>query len=293
MKLLIIAISIFIAGCSSAAKKLDPSWSRVNYPIVAKVNSSSALLALSETTIKGVRDLSVDEFEDESVTVKDFEELNSQVDSPMTPEAYAIGSTVVGTSLGLAFKYASGVAVLGYLASSDKPENYGFVSEFNEKGYIYSPAGSDNLFESLVEVIPDAMKSFNQKVDSILKIGLEDDIWSFKKTAKEAELKDGSELNRFVALGSVGNVIDNKKIVSQFRVSLSCQPYLVQRVLCTLDARFTIDKKEHPLVSLLVKEIAQVMPEGSLMYLPPRKDLNRIPMVYKTDGEPMYLVESK
>lgn len=267
--------------------------SGADYPITLKANSSPALTALSKTPIKGVRDLSIDEFEDESVTVKEFEELNSEVDSPMSSEAYALGSVAVGASLGLAFKYASGIGILGYLASDDRPENYEFSGDFNSKGYIYSSKGSEELFDDLVSTIPDAMLSFNRKIDDILDVGVEDELFIIKLKEGESSKKGGvkSKEHVFFGSGSVGKWINEKRVFTKYSLSIICDPKPKRETNCVVNPQFSINKANHPLVSLLVKEIAKVMPEGSLMYLPPRKDLNRIPMVYKTDGEPMYLVE--
>ena len=281
---------LVITGCSMTPRVGDKSGAY--YPITLNAKSSEALIALSKTSIKGVRDLSVGEFENESVTVKEFEELNSEIDNPMSSEAYALGSVAVGASLGLAFKYASGVGVLGYLASDDRPKNYEFSDDFNSTGYIYSPKGSDTLFGEMVKAIPDAMLSFNEKVDSIFKIGMEDELHVFPLPASKNS-KDDYQTHIFEAFGSVGSVKNGKKIVTQFFIILKCKSKISQSAICSFQPRFTIDRNNHPLISLLIKEIAQVMPEGSLMYLPPRKDLNRIPMVYKADGKPMYLVEKK
>ena len=282
---------LVITGCSTTPRVGDKSGA--DYPIALNAKSSETLIALSKTPLKGIRDLSVSEFESESVTVKEFEELNTEVENPLSSEAYALGSVAVGASLGLAFKYASGVGILGYLASDDRPMNYDFSDDFNSKGYIYSPKGSDELFDEMIKVIPDAMLSFNEKVDSVLEIGIDDEIKVFSFPADKESSKDGSQTHAFEALGTVGNVKNGKKVITQYRISFRCKAYVSLKSTCTFEPNFTIDRNNHPLVSLLVKEIAQVMPEGSLMYLPPRKDLNRIPMVYKTDGEPMYLVEKK
>lgn len=272
--------------------------SGADYPITLNAKSSEALIALSKTSIKGVRDLSVDEFEDESATVKEFEELNTQVDDPMSSEAYALGSTAVGASLGLAFKYASGVAVLGYLASDDRPMNYEFSDDFNSKGYIYSPVGSEALFDEMIKEIPDAMLSFNKKVDDILDVGIsKDPSMVVEKAGAVSTSRKGvtqtATIHYFFITNGVSSVSNGKNISTQFSIIFSCPPKVKQDAVCYFRPTFTIDRNNHPLISLLVKEVAQVMPEGSLMYLPPRKDLNRIPMVYKTDGEPMYLVEKK
>ena len=267
--------------------------SGADYPIALNAKSSEALIALSKTPLKGIRDLSVSEFESELVTVKEFEELNTEVENPLSSEAYALGSVAVGASLGLAFKYASGVGILGHLASDDRPMNYEFSDNFNSTGYIYSPKSSEMLFGEMVKAIPDAMLSFNEKVDSILGIGIDNEIKVFSFPANKENSKDGSQTHAFEALGTVGSVKHGKKVITQYRISFRCKAYVSLKSTCTFEPNFTIDRNNHPLVSLLVKEIAQVMPEGSLMYLPPRKDLNRIPMVYKTDGEPMYLVEKK
>lgn len=286
---------LVITGCSMTPKVGDKSGA--DYPITLKANSSPALTALSKTPIKGVRDLSIDEFEDESVTVKEFEELNSEVDNPMSSEAYALGSVAVGASLGLAFKYASGIGILGYLASDDRAENYEFSDDFNSKGYIYSSKGGEELFDDLVSTIPDAMLSFNEKVDAILNVGIDKEIWSHSvkagtpfKGAGDSTYRNSTE-SIYESIGIVSNAINGKRVSTEFYVSLHCESNLKIDAVCAIKTRFRIDKNPHPLVSLLVKEIAKVMSEGSLMYLPPRKDLNRIPMVYKTDGEPMYLVE--
>ena len=287
---------LVITGCSMTPRVGDKSGA--DYPIALKANSSPALTALSKTPIKGVRDLSIDEFEDESVTVKEFEELNEQVESgPISSGAYAVGSAAVGTSLGLAFEYASGMAVLGYLASDDRAENYEFSDDFNSEGYIYSSKGSEELFDDLVSTIPDAMLSFNEKVDAILNVGIDKEIWSHSvkagtpfKGAGDSTYRNSTE-SIYEAIGIVSNAINGKRVSTEFYVSLHCESNLKIDAVCAIKTRFRIDKNPHPLISLLVKEIAKVMPEGSLMYLPPRKDLNRIPMVYKTDGEPMYLVE--
>ena len=293
MKLLLIAISLFVVGCSTTPRVGDKSGA--DYPIALNAKSSEALIALSKTPLKGIRDLSVSEFESESVTVKEFEELNTEVENPLSSEAYALGSVAVGASLGLAFKYASGVGILGYLASDDRPMNYDFSDDFNSKGYIYSPKGSDELFDEMIKVIPDAMLSFNKKVDDILDVGIDGELFIIKLKEGESSKKGGkkSKEHLFYGTGSVGNWVGKKRIFTEYSVSIICDPKLNREAICVVNPQFSIDKKKHPLISLLVKEIAQVMPEGSLMYLPPRKDLNRIPMVYKTDGEPMYLVESK
>lgn len=290
MKLLLIAISLFVVGCSTTPRVGDKSGA--DYPIALNAKSSEALIALSKTPLKGIRDLSVSEFESESVTVKEFEELNTEVENPLSSEAYALGSVAVGASLGLAFKYASGVGILGYLASDDRPMNYDFSDDFNSTGYIYSPKSSEMLFGEMVKAIPDAMLSFNEKVDFILKVGMEDELNFFPLPASENS-KENYQTHIFEAFGTAGSVRNGKKIVTEFYIVLKCKSEVPQGAICSFQPRFRIDRNNHPLVSLLVKEIAQVMPEGSLMYLPPRKDLNRIPMVYKTDGEPMYLVESK
>jgi hypothetical protein len=289
-----ILLLLVITGCSTAPR-LDQD-SGADYAITISESSSSALIALSKTSITGVRDLSRDEFDNVKKAVERFETPNTTIeDTEKRSNSKTSAGLSVGTSFGLGSNLMSGISVFQKLGDDDIPRNFDFANDFSSQALIYSPKGSEELIDELVSVIPNALMSFNKHVDSVLHIGMDDEILNVVRKAgvtyQEGDAPTTS--HTYKAIGSADGDKNGKIISSKFYYSLICDPNSTENTVCELSLIFTIDENNHPLISLLAKEVSQVMPEGSLMYLPPRKDLNRIPMVYNSDGEVMYLVEKE
>lgn len=284
MKKLAVLLTFFVvSGCSMTPKVGDRS--DADYPIALKSNSSPALIALSKTPIKGVRDLSLDEFEDAEDEVKKFEALDASVNGdPLNPNAYAVGSVAVGASLGLGLDYVSGVALLGRLAADNRPENFDFSDDFLSDAFIYSPISTIKLRDNLNKFVLGAVVKTDTLIESVLPIDRNKDI-----PAKYSYNESNGIDNHHSFKNSKLSESESKLLIS---FATSCK-HNISLSLCSVRIKVSIDKKETALISLLIENIAKSLPKGSLIYLPPRKDLNRIPMVYNSDGEVMYLVEQK
>lgn len=289
-----ILLLLVVTGCSTAPR-LDQA-SDADYAITISETSSPALIALSKTSITGVRDLTRDEFDDVKEAVEKFETPDTTIENnDKRTTAKTSAGFSVGTSFGLGSNVMSGFSVFQKLGDDDSPRNFTFANDFSSQALIYSPKGSEELIDELVNVIPNAIMSFNKHVDSTLQIGTDDEILNIVRKAGVTYQEDETPttLHSYKAIGSADGDKNGKIISSKFYYSLVCDPNSTQDTVCELSLIFTVDDNNHPLISLLAKEVSQVMPEGSLMYLPPRKDVNRIPMVYNADGEAMYLVETK
>jgi hypothetical protein len=289
MKLIaLLAALAFLAGCSSTPRIGDVSGA--DYSINVDNSSSAGLRALAKADIAGVRDLTAAEYESVSDDVDKFDKLADARDTGIDPNLYAAISGVTGASLGLSLDYAAGVAILGRLAADDREFNYRFADDFRSDAVLYSPLSVDDLMNELSLQIPGAMSEFNRMASNLFAIDIDTDPIIVSVKAGDKGNRTGKDIFEYV--GVVAKDVDGRKVSSQFHLAVLCNPRQVSDSLCEMKIRFLVDRKENPAVSLLVQEVSKSLPAESLVYMPPRKDLYQLPMVYDTSGEPMILVQS-
>ena len=279
-RLSLIALVCWVVGCSTTPRVGDVSGA--DYPVVISSSASDGLKMLANTPITGVRDVSQSEFYAVSGDVEKFDSLAEARNGGLDPNLYAATSAAAGVSLGLALDYASGLAILGRLAADNREFNYDFSGDFRSNPTVFSPVGKDVFLENLAESIPQAMVSFNKTMEELFKVSV-----NSKPVITQAKDVYGYRAYSKIPVG------ENKSALVMFMFHVHCPTDIDSGVICDTTVRYWIDRKAHPAVSMLAYEVSRVLPEGSVMYMPPRKDLYQLPMVYDTSGEPMILVQSR
>lgn len=278
-----------LAGCSSTPRVGDIST--VDYRVKVNELSSKGLTLLSKTQITGIRDLTTIEYNSVSEDVSKFNKLSNARDTGIDPNLYAAVSGVTGVSMGLSLDYSVGVAILGRLAADDRELNYDFADDFRSNAILYSPLSVNDLMSELFSKIPNAMNSFNNTANFLFAIDIDKDPVIVSLKAGDKGNRSGKDIYEYV--GVVSKNVDGRKISSQFHFAVLCNPDQTSNSICELKLRFLLDREENPAVSLLAQEVSKALSVGSLIYMPPRKDLYQLPMVYDTSGKPMILVQSK
>jgi hypothetical protein len=286
------ALSFFVIGCSTTPRVGDISGA--NYPVKIEANSSDGLKAIASTSITGVRDVTQSEIDDVRGDLDKFEKLVEARKEGLDPNLYAGISGATGVALGLSLDYAAGVAILGRLAADNRVRNYEFSDDFRSNHVLYSTMASNSLLEHFNTSIPLAMERFNDTASKLFGISIDND--PIVISVKKGDGYNGSapfERYAYEYVGVVSKPIEGRNVSSMFHFSARCDDDLKGGSLCETNVRFLVNKKANPAVSLLAKEISLALPEGSVLYMPPRKDLYQFPMVYGTSGEPMILIQSE
>jgi hypothetical protein len=290
MKYFYLALTILVvSGCSTAPRVGDVSGA--DYPLEFSQASSDALNTLRHTRLRGIRDLNRDEFSVLKDDLAKFHEITQVTpDNRLSSNAFAATSAAVGTSMGLALDYAMGIAILGRLAADDREINYDFSGDFNSKTILYSPLSADQFLDQLEVAIPKSMESFNKLINHKYMVDIDQKPIVVRLKAGAKGNNTDKDVYEYVSV--VSKKVDGKKIPSMFHFAAMCPPVSLKGVLCDVYIKFKLNRKENPAVSILAQEIARNLPKDSVLYMPPRKDLYQLPMIYTTSGSPMFLVES-
>lgn len=275
---------IFISACSTTPRVGDISGA--DYPIEIKPSSSEALKQLKKVGITGVRDLSVEEFNEIKKDYDQFLSLNQESRGASNSTTYALASTAVGSGVGLSLGYAGGLALLGKLAADERPRNYNFADDYKSESLIYSPMGSEEFMEYLVKKIPVAMSRFEQKMKSSYSIKTP------KKPYHASGVVEDKNYYTYAGITSVPKGSVKGSTLTQYVFTIYCKKAAFNSV-CEVESKVKIGTNERPFVSLMIKELANSLPKNSLLYMNPRKDIYQLPSIYKAGGEHMLLVEAQ
>jgi hypothetical protein len=285
-------LTLLISGCSATPKVGDMSGA--TYRVSTLGNSSEALKTIAHTPITGVRDLTLDEFNDIKSDVVSFNMVaKAGQDKGLDSSSYALASTAVGSSLGLSLDYAAGLAILGKLAADDRAYNYVFSNDFHSEATVYSKLNSEEFLTYVTKSIPESMSKFENKMNSLYGIDLVKKPIYVSKKAGDENNKSNKDFYEYVGIAFTSKEKTGRRILTQYRMGVYCEPDGKDVSVCKVNASVKIGSKRNTAVSLLVKEFVERLPDGSVLYMPPRKDLYQLPMVYTTNGEPMLLVEAK
>jgi hypothetical protein len=287
----VFALSLLALGCSTTPRVGDVS--DVDYPVKIIAGSSAGLKSIASTPITGVRDVTLSEFEGVSGDIDKFKKLLVAPQEGLDPNVYAGLSAVTGVSLGLSLDYATGIAILGRLAADERARNYEFSNDFRSTHSLYSPIETEQLFSEIQRAVPLAMVKFNNDINNLFGINLDEN--PIIVSLKPGEMNGRKATKNFIYeyVGVVSKPVEGRRVSSKFHFYVICNPDQNINTVCDAKVSFDVDRKPHPAVSILAKYVIQSLPHGSLLYMPPRKDLYQLPMVYDTSGEPMILVQSE
>lgn len=289
MRILPILCSVvFITACSTTPRVGDVS--DVDYPIEIKPSSSQALAELKATGITGVRDLTSEEFSEIKADYDKFIKLNGETRGDSNSSTYALSSTAVGTGLSLSLGYASGLALLGSLAADDRPRNYGFADDYRSETLIYSPMGSDELLKFLAKGMPAAMGQFEEKMKHSMLIKKPRKPSHSLGRADDKGNKRKKDFYGYVGITSASKGSVKGSRLTQYILYIYCDK-ASSNAVCEVSSKVKVGTSERPFVSLMIKELANILPEQSLIYMSPRRDIYQLPSIYKANGEYLLLVE--
>ncbi|KZZ46931.1 hypothetical protein A3759_06200 [Thalassolituus sp. HI0120] len=287
--LVIFGAAMAMIACSSTPRVGDDSGA--DYPVQIQATSSKALIKLNETGITGVRDLSVSEFEGHKEDYEKFLSLSADARSGGNSTAYAATSAAIGSGLGLALDFAGGLAILGKLAADDRPLNYDFADDYRSSYALYSTQNMDAFMKELDQRIPTALENFNRILNELYGIPLDDEIFTHFSPANAPGNRVG--VDAYESMGIVSQKVNGKRERIEFYFSVRGGSNVQHEALAKAVIRFRVQGKHNPNVALLLAEIAKVLPEGTVMYAPPRRDVYQLPGVYLAGGEHLLLVEGK
>lgn len=176
--------SILISACSQRPMKLTEGNYTVS-PIVIKDNSSDALKFLNSQGAYTVRDLTKAEFASLQKDVAEYSKTHQLYEANSDSGiAYAVGSTAVGTGLGLSLGYASKLSLIGMLSgiggASYEGENYPFAWDYSSSHFLMRKGGDidldvvkqtmDTVVEQYAALMPDIYKATITRSSEVVKV---------------------------------------------------------------------------------------------------------------------------
>ena len=281
---------LLISACSQYPMRLTQQ----NYsekPIIIKENSSDALKLLSAQGAYTARDLTKDEFEDVEDDVEEYKKINQIFEtSSDSGIAYAVGSTAIGTSLGLSLDFAGGLGLAGLLSNLGSAgyegENYSFAWDYSSKHFLMNKNGKIDI-ELLKATTESVVGDYSALMPDIYKVVITESPGLEKREYKWIPKTDVS-YGRFIKF----NRNDNSGRKGTVSITFQC-PVKGELAggFCTASFAIRSVNDRYTLANAMREDFMRRLGPDYAVYIPPNTAYKNVPSVLHGDGKIEYLVE--
>lgn len=285
-KIIAVLVLVLVAGCAAKPPKADSLF--VDYDVVLKENSSEGLRLLELAKVKGVRDLTKEEFDKNK---DDIEKMDAIVKprGDINRLAYEAGGVGLGLAAGLSTGAVLGYGALTSLLADDRPDNYFFAWDFNSEikivnlnGVKHSDllASAHNVANKADDLFGDFFKG-DYDGDYIVKENIKGPNQYLERRGRKYRTYH-FEIYYYA-----------EPITRADKRTLSIMSFCDDgNVACIMAFSVAHKGKKTVLTTKLAQAFAKDLPDDYSLYLSPHKPFYRLPMIIRGGtGEIEYLVE--
>lgn len=283
MALMLVAATM--AGCASSRPIRLTEGNYKGVPIVVVESSSDGLRLLRDSGAVTVRDMTKEEFSDHESDVAKYNELRSARPKPLSGDAYHASVGAVGLAVGLTFKYASGLALVGMLSSDSEGRNYSFSGDYHSQGFLMSASSEvsqDRVRHAAMQVLAEFAPVISGEY-GVTPLGeVSTDKIDFPKGRIESVFPSGYGFERV----SVKFSSDKKRASAV--IVFGCHDAGSN---CRITFNVRMNNEIMGLTNPMRERFMEILGDSYALYIAPNSSLFNLPSVLYGDGRLEYLVE--